>query len=198
MRETRVLKLTIAYDGTRYAGWQRQNHRHGTHPSIQAELERALSRVLHERVRVTGSGRTDSGVHALAQVAHMRTRSRLPSSLMVRAINSQLPNDIVVSRVSVARGTFHAQRDATRKAYRYRIRTGAASPFDREYVYHVHGALNVAAMRRAARALTGTHDFAPFQAAGSPRQSTVRRLTGARVQQHNGYVDIELAGKGFL
>src|SRR3989338_5280241 len=186
---SRMFKLTIAYDGTSYAGWQRQAKTSAELRvqsseekvlTVQGTLERVLSRVLDERVQVIGSGRTDSGAHALGQVAHVRTRSRLAPAVVQRAVNACLPPDIAVTQLTRAARTFHARYAARRKRYRYRLGIGHyPSPFERYYVHHVRAPLNVAAMRRAARTLTGTHDFAPFQAAGGRVAHTRRRVTAA-------------------
>ena len=129
----RTLKLTIAYDGTRYAGWQVQASRaqraeRRQHPTIQGTLEHVLQQILQERVRVVGSGRTDAGVHALAQVAHVRTHSQLSSDRLLRSINQLLPRDLAVMKIQPASETFHARFDVVTKRYRYRIYTGPVVP----------------------------------------------------------------------
>src|SRR3989338_5615748 len=119
----RTLKLTIAYDGTRYAGWQIQHSRsqksevRGQKPTIQGTIEGVLQRILQERVKIVGSGRTDAGVHALAQVAHLKTRSRLPCDRLLRSVNALLPPDLSVIQIAEAPATFHARFSATRKQY---------------------------------------------------------------------------------
>ena len=200
--------MTVAYDGTQYAGWQRQTkysaewkvQRQRRKPStIQETLERVLSHVLQEQVRVVGSGRTDSGVHALGQVAHVRTRSRLRPAVVQRAANALLPPDIVVKRCARAATTFHARYAAQRKRYRYRLGIGQyPSPFERRHVYHVRAPLDVAAMRRAARTLKGAHDFAPFQAAGGRVDGAKRRVTQVRLARHGEELWFEIAANGFL
>lgn len=192
----RTLKFTIAYDGTRYAGWQRQTNQ--KQPTIQETLEKILSRLLQERVRVIGSGRTDSGVHAVGQVAHIRIAKRMPLATLQRAANQLLPRDIVITRLARVRAAFHARFSARRKRYRYRLAvTPHPSPFARHYVYHVRRPLRVAAMRRAAQALTGTHDFRPFQSAGG-RADTVRCVTEARWLRRDGELWFDIEANGFL
>jgi len=194
----RTLRLTIAYDGTRYAGWQVQRS-DGRKPTIQGTVERCLKRILRERVRVVGSGRTDAGVHALAQVAHVKTRSRLPVDRVRRSLNALVPKDIAIMDVREADRTFHARFDAVRKRYRYRLFTGSVvPPFLRRYVHHVRHPLNIAAMRREAAALRGAHDFRAFTRAASVRGRTIRRITGVRVQRGGDELVIELEGEGFL
>lgn len=199
----RTLKLTIAYDGTRYAGWQAQRRQHTADsrqkPTIQGTLEETLGRILQEQVRVIGSGRTDAGVHARAQVAHLRTRSAITSERLHRAVNGLLPPDITVSRVEDAPETFHAQRQAVSKRYRYTLVTApAVLPFERPYVHHVRSPLRAARMRRAAQRLRGSHDFLAFCAAGSSAKTTRRRLSDVQVRQQPGRLVIELEGNGFL
>ena len=195
----RTLKLTIAYDGTAYAGWQRQARVRGAVPTIQGTLERVLSRLLQERVRVTGSGRTDSGVHALGQVAHIRIANPMPLDVLQRALNQLVPSDIVVTAMERARAGFHARFSALRKRYRYRLALAPHRwPFTRHYVYHVRSPLRVAAMQRAARALKGAHDFRPFEAAGGREHATVRRVTDVRWRRSNGELWFDIEADGFL
>lgn len=165
-------KLTIAYDGSDYAGWQVQPGE----LTVQGMLERALVKVIKKRVPVTGSGRTDSGVHALGQVASIALDNwRASCDALCRAINSRLPRDICVLRVESAPYDFHAIRDCIGKRYRYRLQAGGMrDPFDHRYLWHVRGSLDVDAMSAAAQLLLGQHDFACFQATGSARKSTVR------------------------
>lgn len=193
----RTLRLTIAYDGTRYAGWQTQ--RSTRNPTIQDTLERVLSQILQEPVAVVASGRTDAGVHALAQVAHARVRSSLPCERIARSLNALLPPDIAVTRVADAAPAFHARFGAVSKRYQYRIFTGAVvRPFERPYVHQVRAPLNVALMRREARALTGRHDFRAFARASDTKRSTTRTITEVAVHRLGSEVHIEIAGNGFL
>ena len=217
----RTLKLTIAYDGTRYAGWQVQkrsrqsaagSRQRKPSPTIQGTIEDVLQQILRERVRVIGSGRTDAGVHALAQVAHLKTHSAIPIQRLLRALNHLLPHDIAVLRIEEAGDTFHARFDAARKRYRYRLFTGpVVSPFIRPYVLHVRARLNVALMQRELAALRGRHDFKAFarlgdrkrragaQSKSAAQQSTTHRaLTDARLRRRGDELQLELEGNGFL
>ena len=213
----RTLKLTIAYDGTRYAGWQVQNpgaggtgrarhdarHRRAgwarEQQTIQGTLERVLSRILQESVKVVGSGRTDAGVHALGQVAHVRTQSLLPRERLLRSLNALVPPDIAVMRVEEAPPTFHARFDARSKRYRYRIFTGPiVPPFIRPYVHHVRTPLDIPLMRREARGLRGRHDFRAFARAGGGGRGTVRTITDIRLLRHGDELHVEVEGTGFL
>ena len=196
----RTLKLTLAYDGTRYAGWQRQGARE-RRPTIQATLEDVLSKILRERVIVLGSGRTDAGVHAEAQVAHARVRSSMPLARLHRALNATLPPDITATRLEEAAPTFHAQRHVRVKRYRYRIVLGeVVLPFERRYVQHVRGRVDVSRMRQEARAVKGVHDFKAFcRAESAARQvSTRRTISDVVVRRRGPRITIELEGNGFL
>ena len=169
----RTLKITIAYEGTAYVGWQRQPN--GS--SIQGCLEAALTEIEGTPVTVEGAGRTDAGVHALAQVASVRLSHPIAPDALLRAINAKLPADIRVVAVEVGPESFHARFDATAKTYRYRLLHGrVASPFDRRYGWHVGLPLDHERMDAAGRALVGEHDFAAFQATGSSTHSSVRTL----------------------
>lgn len=166
--------MTVAYDGTHYAGWQVQPSR----LTIQGMLEKAIAQVCHERTRVTGSGRTDSGVHAIGQVASFSLDTwRADPAALMRALNSKLPADICVRGMVETRNDFHAIRDASGKRYRYQIQVGGArNAFEHRYHWHIPGPVDLAAMRQAAESLCGRNDFASFQAAGSDRKTTIRNV----------------------
>lgn len=204
----RTLKLTIAYDGTRYAGWQVQARRsqrseaRGQKPTIQGTLERVLGTILREPVRVIGSGRTDAGVHAEAQVAHVRTSGSVTRDRLLRSANALLPPDIAVNQADEAPPDFHARFNARLKRYRYRIFTGSVvPPFIRPYVHHVRIPLNVAAMRKEVAALRGLHDFRPFSRARSSRalrRGTIRAITAASLKRRGDELHLDIEGNGFL
>ena len=169
----RILKLTVAYDGTRFVGWQRQ----ADGESIQGLLEEALARFEGAPVTVHGAGRTDAGVHALGQVASVSVTFTHPTETIVRALNAQLPEDIRVLEVVDAAPNFHARFSARSKSYRYQIRAGTVGdPFAREFVWQLPEPLDVATMTDAAATLIGTHDFAAFQSMGTEVSSTVRTI----------------------
>src|SRR3989338_5349968 len=219
----RTLKLTIAYDGTRYAGWQAQgspspglavtgrarDHRTAASAAarrraphvltVQGKLERILRIVLREPVKVIGSGRTDAGVHALAQVAHVKTQSDLPCSRLLRSVNALLPSDISVLEIEEAGPSFHARFDAVSKRYQYRVFLGeVVPPFIRPYVHQVRAPLNVALMRREAACLKRRHDFRAFIRMASGRTGTVRTLTDVEVMRRGRELHVEVEGNGFL
>lgn len=204
----RILKLTIAYDGTDYTGWQIQSARRQkaagrrrtqTKPTIQGTLETAFRQITGERVRVVGSGRTDAGVHALAQVAHARLRSAIRAHALQRALNAVLPPDIVVTKIEEAPAGFHARFGARVKRYRYRIVTGGVVlPFERRYVHHVRAPLDVRLMRREAAALLGRHDMRAFHKLSRPVADARRTVSRIFVRQRGRELLIELDADGFL
>jgi tRNA pseudouridine38-40 synthase len=195
----RILKLVLSYDGTDYVGWQRQPN--GV--TIQALVEDAIAPIEGKPVTVVGAGRTDSGVHALAQTASVALASGLDAAALARALNATLPPDVRVREASEAPPGFHARSSARSKAYRYYIRAAdVVSPFERRYVWHVPADLDDAAMAAAAEALRGSHDFAAFQASGSEVATTTRTILDValtRVDESDGsLVTIDVEANGFL
>src|SRR5215218_4033339 len=157
-------KITLSYDGTDFVGWQRQ----ANGVSVQGLIEDALATLDGRAVAVAGAGRTDSGVHALGQVAAFTLERTIAAGALLRALNAHLPDAIRVVAADQVPASFHPRFAAQSKTYCYRILTGdVASPFERRYAWHVSGVLDLAAMAAAARLLEGEHDFAAFQAAGS-------------------------------
>ena len=198
VNSVRWLKLTVAYDGTAYAGWQIQP----SNPTIQGTLMDAWQAITGEVVTLTASGRTDAGVHALGQVVGLATASELACERLRQGLNAKLPEDIVVTEVTSAPPGFHATHDALRKMYRYQIHNSRVRPLiDRRYRWHLPQELDVAAMREAGAILVGRHDFACFETTGSERSSTVRTLTKVEVGQGGTageLIDIDVEGDGFL
>ncbi len=179
----RRIKLELCYDGANYAGWQIQPKQPNV-KTIQGELEKAVSRVVCEQVEVLGSGRTDSGVHALCQTAAFTTVSQLPTESLTRAINAFLPRDIRVWRSSEVSPDFHPIRDVVRKRYRYLASDSRpAFPFFRHYAWNLLQRVDVDLMRAAGSYLLGEHDFSAFQTQGSPRKTTVRTVYDVRVER---------------
>jgi len=177
-QQTRWLKLTVAYDGTDYAGWQVQP----TEPTVQAVLEIAWHKITREQLRVMAAGRTDAGVHALGQVVGLATDSLLSTAELHRGLNAVLPEDVAVVAVEEARDSFHATYDAKRKTYRYQIHNGRTPDvFNRRYVWHYPQPLDAEKMHVAAQALVGKHDFSSFESAGSERPDAVRTLFAVNV-----------------
>jgi len=193
----RTLKLTIEYDGTDFEGWQVQRHKSSERRTVQAVLERTFQQILQERVRVVGSGRTDSGVHAAGQVAHLRTRSRLPVHRLFQSVNSLLPADVAVRSLEEAPAAFHAQRGAKRKRYRYTISLNR-SPLTARHRWHVPARLNAPLMRREARPLVGRHDFRAFHATGSVKTHARRTISGLTLRRHRDSITLDIVADGFV
>jgi len=194
----RSLKFTIQFDGTNYVGWQRQ-------PSgiaIQQLLEDALAPIEHGLTTIHGAGRTDAGVHAQAQVASATVANLLEGPALARALNAVLPLDVRVLTVEEMPEGFHARFDARSKTYEYRIvNAPLVSTFLHRYVWHVAQPLDTEAMRTAAGALIGRHDFAGFQGTGTPVASTERTILALEVEDGGGFdlpLVIRVTGDGFL
>ncbi len=183
-----TFRITLAYDGTDFVGWQRQ----ATGVSVQGLLEEALRELDQRDVTVTGAGRTDAGVHALGQVAAFSIERPLTAQVVIRALNARLPDAVRVLSAEEMPATFHARFGARAKTYRYRILNGdIASPFERRYAWHVPGALDLDAMRTAARLVEGVHDFAAFQSAGSDVRTTEREISCSRISTTEDTLDTE-------
>lgn len=194
---TRVLRLTAAYDGTAYSGWQRQENA----VSVQAAIEAGLADIEGHRVVVHGAGRTDAGVHAVGQVASFELTHNISARSLQRALNAKLPHDIRVTDLSEAPPGFHARFWAVRKHYRYRIDRGVvANPLEHRYAWHVPGPLDLEAVSVASKAFVGRHDFATFQtaAAQSAVTSTVRTMYAVEVKPVGQMLLIDVEGDGFL
>jgi tRNA pseudouridine38-40 synthase len=191
------LRLVLEYDGTQFEGWQIQP---GGARTVQAELEAAFQRIAGQRVRVRASGRTDAGVHAEAQVASVELETRLEPEVLCRALNACLPRDVAVTAVERAAADFDARRSSRSKLYRYAVwNDPARSPLRDRRFLHVPKPLDLAAMRRAARDLEGTHDFTCFQAARAGARTQVRTLERVAVLgRAGGEIRFEVQGKGFL
>lgn len=191
----RRIALLVAYRGERYQGFQRQPGG----PTVQQALEEAWSSVTGETTVVHGSGRTDAGVHAWGQVAHFASFRSLRSGQVREALNAYLPEDIVVRAAVEVGPEFHARMSAIGKHYIYRVDLGEVRPVLSAECSHWHrGALDVPAMRAAARHLVGRHDFASFAASGRPVRDTVRTLSDLRIRPVRGGLVVHAAGNGFL
>ena len=187
--------LQIEYDGTAYAGWQRQKNA----PSVQAAIEQALFETLHWQGTIIGAGRTDAGVHALGQVAHFDIETRVPPDRFSYMLNQTLPPDIRVVKSWAAEEGFHARKSARGKHYRYTIyHAPHASALERNQSLHVPQKLDIAAMRQAAQALVGEHDFSAFRTMGSNIVGTVRTIYRLTVREEGRHIYIDVYGNGFL
>ena len=193
-------KLTIAYDGTRYYGWE---HQPGNDMTIQGKLENVLGRMLglpeNEIIQIIGAGRTDGGVHARGMVANVRMDTALEPDEIRDYMNRYLPEDICIREVRIASDRFHARYNALGKTYRYTCYAGALKPvFDRKYVWTLEGVPDVDAMRRAASFLIGSHDFASFCGNPKMKKSTVRLVDSIEIVLKGSYLTFTYHGTGFL
>jgi tRNA pseudouridine38-40 synthase len=191
----RSIRMTIAYDGTNYHGWQEQPGQR----TVQGTLVETLASILQERPAIEGAGRTDSGVHALGQVAAFRTDRPIEIARLHAAVNSRLPPDICVTEMREAPLSFRPSHEAVGKHYRYRIFRGRLKPvFEARYVWHWHQPLEVEPMRAAARLLVGRRDFKSFEGRGSAREDTVREVTRLEVVEAGPELHFEVEGNRFL
>lgn len=191
----RRIRIITAYDGTNYVGWQVQPN--GV--SIQAHLERALNELTGEQIRVEGSGRTDSGVHARAQVAHFDTNARMSADKFAIAMNMHLPRDIRVLYSEECDPTFHARFSAKQKQYAYTVQVGThADVFSRLYSQHLHVTPDFDTMQQAASVVIGTHDYAAFKCSDSEMENTVRTITQSEWVKNGHLWVYSVTGNGFL
>ena len=187
--------LTLEYDGTGYAGWQRQIN--GL--AVQQVLEEALTQACQHTVQVTGASRTDAGVHATGQTAHFDTESRIPPDRYPFVLNPLLPPDIRVTQSRSVPPAFHARFLSAGKLYTYRIDNSRhGSALNRLYSTHVPVPLDVGAMQAALPALLGTHDFRAFQASGGTAKTTIRTLHSAKLEQTGDLLTLRVEGNAFL
>lgn len=191
----RNIALVIAYKGTRYAGWQRQQNA----VSIEETIGDAIAAVTGERVTLYGAGRTDAGVHARGQRANFKTRVRMPADRFAPALNAHLPRDIRIQKSFEVPADFHSRYGAKEKTYCYRVWAApVADPLTDDFCWHVRFPLNVDAMRRGAAVLVGTHDFKTFMASGSGAKTTVRRIDAIGIEQDGRMITFTFCGTGFL
>jgi tRNA pseudouridine38-40 synthase len=206
-----TFKITLAYDGTDFVGWQRQ----ASGVSVQGLLEHALRELDGRDVPVAGAGRTDAGVHALGQVAGFSLGRALSADAVMRALNARLPDSVRVLASEETLETFHPRFGARAKRYRYRIWNGpVVNPFERRYAWHIWEPLDVEAMDAAAQLIEGRHDFAAFNASGSAVKSTTRQIFVSRIADgglrigfapesafrdpHSAILAYDVVGAGFL
>ena len=189
-------RIVLSYDGTRYRGWQRLGNGENT---IQAKLESVISQMVGAETEVIGSGRTDAGVHARGQVANFRADTDMTAAEVLAYLRRYLPEDIGVLSVDEAPERFHSRLNAVKKTYEYRIWNDAAPcVFERKYVWRMAEPLDLAAMRKAAGMLVGTHDFREFSANKRTKKSTVRTLDEITVERVGSEVRLRFTGDGFL
>ncbi len=188
-------KITVSYLGTNYCGWQTQKNGE----SVQAVLERAFSELFGADTAVTGSGRTDAGVHAIGQVAHFDAETSIPANKIPFAVNTTLPEDIRVTACEIVDDKFHARFCAKEKTYVYRLYIAPHSnPLKSATAAHIPVRLDIDAMQRAARQIEGTHDFKCFEAAGSTVKNTVRTVKEVKIEVNGEDIAVYVTGNGFL
>jgi len=195
MTKSRNIKLIISYDGTEFLGFQLQSR----HRSVQEVLESALKQVLQESVRVHPAGRTDSGVHAKAQVVSFHTKSRIPIERLPAALNSHLPTDVRVLRASVQPENFHARFSAKWKHYEFTVYNDEiVPPLHRRTVYRFPFPVDFSLMQKGAKILEGRHDFKSFQGRANRQENTVRKIRSFKVSRKGKYIRFAMEGDGFL
>lgn len=190
-------KLTIAYDGTKYNGFQRQSK----HPekTIQGKLENVLSKLFEQEIQIIGSGRTDAGVHAKGQVCNFHTPSFLELDHILDYLRTYLPQDIAVVDIGIASERFHSRYNVVGKRYVYTVDNAFfPDPFSLRYAYHVPETLNVSAMKSAANLLIGEHDFQAFTSLKSKTKSTVRTIKSIEIKEEGSKIIFIYEGNGFL
>ncbi len=189
------IAIVVAYDGTNYCGWQIQNNG----PSIQETLNRCLSELVGEEIRVMGASRTDAGVHALCNVAVFDTESRIPPEKFSYALNQRLPQDIRIQLSEEVEPDFHPRYCDSEKTYEYRIlNRHFPVPTERLYSHFYYDPLDVEKMQQAVSCLVGEHDFASFCGSKAQVKGTVRTITAATVERDHDMIYITISGTGFL
>ncbi|MBR3249837.1 MAG: tRNA pseudouridine(38-40) synthase TruA [Clostridia bacterium] len=191
----RNIKLTIEYDGKDFNGWQKQPNK----LNIQGTIEKAIESIVGHEVKLTASGRTDAGVHALGQVANFKTNSQIPIEKFAIAINSRLKKSIVIKNAEEVEERFHSRLNCKEKTYRYIINNSKqGTAIYRNLEYHISNNLDIKKMQEAAKFFEGEHDFKAFKASGTSSKSSVRVIYKAEVYTKGDRVFIELTGSGFL
>lgn len=189
-------KMIIAYDGSRYNGWQRQGN---TGNTVQGKIEEILGRIFNHKIEIHASGRTDAGVHAAGQVASFKAETDLSPDEIKHLLNKYLPKDIAVCRVTAEDLRFHARLCVKRKTYVYRIwNEDYTDVFRRKYMYTVKDKIDIDEMRRASELLLGEHDFAGYSSLKKTKKSTVRRIDSIEITKNGGEISMRFTGNGFL
>ena len=195
MSKLRNIKLTIEYDGTNYCGWQIQKNAR----SVQAVITETLTKITGHKITLYGASRTDSGVHARGQVANFRTQSRMTHYQFIKALNSNLPGDIVIRAVKDVSKSFNSMYDAKSKDYRYTIlNSPIPSALDRSFYYFAPYPISIAPMKKAARYLVGRHDFRAFATKSSAKENCIRKIYSIKITSKGDYIYIDIKGNGFL
>lgn len=188
-------KITLSYDGGRYEGWQRQQGR----LTIQETVEACIESICAEKIKIIASGRTDAGVHALAQTANFHTGNKVDVAELVRKSNEKLPEDIKILSAEAVDENFHSRYDAIEKTYCYTIDLRERpNVFTRRYAYSVTEVLDVQKMKNGTEKLIGTHDFRSFTSDKRKEKDTIRNLKSIEIEEKNGYLKMYFTGEGFL
>lgn len=191
----RNIKLTIEYDGTNYCGWQIQKNA----KAVQDVITEAITKITGHKITLYGASRTDSGVHAKGQVANFRTRSRMTPYQFIKALNSNLPNDIAIRAAKEVSKPFNSMYDARSKNYRYTLlNSPVPTALDRNFYYFAPYRISLAKMRKAARYLAGEHNFRAFATKSSAKENCVRKIYSIKITGKNDYIYIDIKGNGFL
>ena len=189
-------KLTIQYDGGRYQGWQRLGNSENT---IQGKIESVLTEMVGEPIEIIGCSRTDSGVHALSQIANFKSDINMTEAEVMNYLNRYLPRDISIVEVTLVPERFHARYNAKDKTYLYKIwNEQYTNPFMRKYSMHVEESLNVPSMIKASHYFIGSHDFTSYSNAKSKKKSMVREIYSIDIEENGGFLEIRVRGNGFL
>ncbi len=189
-------KLVIQYDGGRYKGWQRLGNSENT---IQGKIENVLSELIGRKIEITGSSRTDAGVHAFQQIANFKVRENFTEKELKTYLNKYLPQDISITDVTSVHERFHARYNANDKTYLYKIwNEEHTNPFMRKYSMQVEEKLNIEKMKQAAQHFIGEHDFTAFSNAKSKKKSMVRKIYDIKLEEKAGFIQIRIRGNGFL
>ncbi|WP_414839134.1 tRNA pseudouridine(38-40) synthase TruA [Carnobacterium sp. TMP28] len=192
----RNIKMTIEYDGSRYLGWQKLGDSDKT---IQGKIENILSEMTKAPIDIIGSGRTDAGTHARAQIANFKTASNMELIAMRDYLNTYLPRDIVIKKLEEVSERFHARYNATEKKYSYYVwNTPVPSAFERAYSYHYPEQLDINSMEEACKKLIGTHDFIGFSSLKKTKKSTVRTIKDITIHKEENLLHFTFVGDGFL
>jgi len=190
------MKLTIEYDGTDYFGWQIQKGK----PTVQGEITKVLERILEEKIKLIGAARTDSGVHALSQVTHFKTRNeKLSTDSLSKALNSLLPADIVIKEVKEVPDSFNARYSAKSKVYRYQIlEQPFPSALERRFSWHIPEPLDWRKIKEASKYFIGKYDFSPFSVTGSSRKSRQCAIRDFKIRKVKNLYILQIEGDYFL
>lgn len=191
----RNIKLVIEYDGTNYDGWQTQKSKN----TIQDTIEEALKKVMNEEIKLIGASRTDSGVHALGQVANFKTNSIIPIERIPKAVNSILPPDIVIKNAQEVQEGFHARFSSKGKKYKYTVLNDVTpSALNRNFAYFYPYKIDIDAIKAASSYFIGTHDFSAFKSSGGVSKTNIRTIYELKIILNDNYINFYISGDGFL